>query len=274
MKRFPLFKTSIISRLFGLFANHEFNSPMQITINKIYASAMKVDLKEFDPIESYLSLNKLFTRSFKKPRLFDTKENIFISPCDSFVSACGKIQKNVALQIKGFTYNINRLLGDYISKSNKALLLNGEYINFYLSPKDYHRYHAPIDMSITKAVHIPGKLYPVNMKWLQKVDALFCENERVILECYTTENKLFYMIFVGALNVGKMGFSFDERIQTNAKSAIEQYYNYKNIQIKKGEELGLFEMGSTIVMLFEHKSFTAALKEGLNVKFGESIGNK
>ena len=274
MKRFPLFKTSLISRLFGLFASTEFASPMQISINKIYVKAMNVDLQECNAVESYVSLNKLFTRALNKPRLFDTQANLFISPSDSFISACGKIEQNLALQVKGFSYDISRLLGDYISKTNKALLLNGEYINFYLSPKDYHRYHVPIDMTITKAVHIPGKLYPVNMKWLQKVDGLFCENERVILECYTTENKLFYMIFVGALNVGKMGFSFDERIQTNAKSAIEQYYNYNNLQMKKGEELGLFEMGSTIVMLFENDSFTSTSKEGLHVKFGDQIGTK
>lgn len=273
MKRFPLFKTSVISRLFGMFANTEFSTSIQIMINKIYVNAMNVDLRECDAVESYLSLNKLFTRRLNTPRSFDTQASTFISPSDSLISACGKIQENLALQIKGFSYNIGQILGDYVSKSHKSRLLNGEYINFYLSPKDYHRYHVPVDMKITKAIHIPGKLFPVNLKWLQKVDGLFIENERVVLECFTRENKLFYMIFVGALNVGKMKFCFDERIQTNAKDSIEQCYVYDNVNVTKGEELGLFEMGSTIVMLFEKESFTAQTQQGVSIKFGDTLGH-
>lgn len=235
---------------------------------------MKVDLSEFEAVQNYVSLNKLFTRSLKVPRIFDESTQTFISPCDSFISACGDIKENLALQIKGFSYDVKSLLGDYIAKKEKDLLTNGVFINFYLSPKDYHRYHAPIDMTITKAVHIPGKLYPVNMKWLKKVKGLFIENERVVLECHTEENKLFYMVFVGALNVGKMSFAFDTGIQTNAKSGVQKCYIYPHLAIKKGEELGHFEMGSTIVMLFEKESFSLCVKENFTCKFGQTIGTK
>lgn len=235
---------------------------------------MNVDLSEFEDIKSYKSLNKLFTRALKVPRVFDESEQTFISPCDSFISACGDIKENLALQIKGFSYNVKSLLGDYIAKKEKDLLNDGTFINFYLSPKDYHRYHSPIDMTISKAVHIPGKLYPVNMKWLKRVKGLFIENERVVLECHTNDNKLFYMIFVGALNVGKMGFTFDKNIQTNAKDSKQKCYVYQDLPIKKGEELGHFEMGSTIVMLFEKESFCLGVKENVHVKFGQTIGTK
>lgn len=274
MQRIPNFKTSILSRLFGSFASKEFSLLSQVFINKTYTKAMNVDLSEFEDVKSYTSLNKLFTRSLKVPRIFDTSAQTFISPCDSFISACGDIKENLALQIKGFSYNVKSLLGDYIAKKEKDLLNDGTFINFYLSPKDYHRYHVPMDMTITKAVHIPGKLYPVNMKWLQKIQGLFIENERVVLECHTKEHKLFYMVFVGALNVGKMSFAFDKGIQTNAKSGAQKCYIYPHLALKKGEELGHFEMGSTIVMLFEKESFCLDVKENLHVKFGQTIGTK
>lgn len=272
MQRYPNFKSSIASRLFGVFASKEFPSPIQRAINKTYTSMMKVDLMEFEEASTYKSLNALFTRRFKTRRLFNISEKTFISPCDSFISAFGKIENNLALQIKGFSYNVKSLLGDYIAKEAKDRLDEGDFVNFYLSPRDYHRYHTPIDMRVTKAVHIPGHLYPVNFTWLKKIQGLFVENERVVLECYTKENRLFYMVFVGALNVGKMAFTFDKTIQTNAKASRQQCYLYDNLNLSKGEELGHFEMGSTIVMLFEKDSINLELDGIGHVKFGQPIG--
>ncbi len=226
MKRYPTFKTSLISAAFGQFASKSFPPFLQTMINKIYTASMRVNLNEFNAPESYPTLNALFTRRLQKARDIESAQTQFISPCDSFITAQGVIEEHCALQIKGHTYRVNDLLGDYCSLAAKQKLEKGHYINFYLSPKDYHRYHVPIDMRIAKAVHIPGHLYPVNVTWLRKVEGLFCENERVILECYTEDAKLFYMVFVGALNVGKMCFTFDETIQTNAKASLQHYYRH------------------------------------------------
>ena len=272
MKRYKTFKTSVISRLFGCFASHAFPSFFQKIINRTYTSLMHLDLKEFEPCENYPTLNALFTRKLLSPRPFTAQEEIFISPCDSFISALGTIEQQLALQIKGRAYCVSDLLSDYVLGSSKQKLEDGYYLNFYLSPKDYHRYHVPIDMRVTKAIHVSGKLYPVNFKWLNKVDGLFCENERVILECYSKDEKLFYMVFVGALNVGKMCFHFDERIQTNAKASMEQLYVYDNLLLKKGDELGYFQMGSTIVMLFEKESFMPLVEEGTKISFAQTLG--
>lgn len=272
MQRYPKFKSSIASRVFGVFASKEFPPALQIAINKSYVAMMKVDLSEFEEATSYPSLNKLFTRKLKHKRLFNINEKTLISPCDSLISASGNIENSLALQIKGFSYSVRALLGDYIAKQEKDRLEGGDFINFYLSPRDYHRYHVPIDMRIAKAVHIPGKLYPVNFKWLKKIEGLFVENERVVLECYTKENQLFYMIFVGALNVGKIAFTFDEHIQTNAQGALQQCYLYDDLWLKKGEEMGMFEMGSTIVMLFEKESVSLELKDIAHIKFGQALG--
>jgi len=264
-------KTSVISKLFGLFASAKFPKFIQNIINKSYVSLMKVDMSDFKNISTYDSLNALFTRKLLVKRDFNEDKNSFISPCDAFITQCGTISFGIALQIKGFSYSVRELLGNKISEQSKDKLENGKFINFYLSPKDYHRYHSPIDMQIKKAIHIPGVLYPVNLKWLNKVPNLFIENERVVLECETSEKELFYMVFVGALNVGKMSFVFDERIQTNSKKRYITYYEYGDISIKKGDELGTFEMGSTIVMFFEKELVNLTCQFGNHIKFGDTI---
>ncbi|MFK5881128.1 MAG: phosphatidylserine decarboxylase [Sulfurospirillum sp.] len=266
-----MFKTSLISRLFGKFASTKFPSFIQIVINRSYVNLMKVDMSEFHKPSFYKSLNALFTRKLIKKREINLDKKSFISPSDSFITECGVIEEDRALQIKGFSYEVSSLLGDKIEKEQKEKLEDGYYINFYLSPKDYHRYHTPIDMQVIKAVHIPGKLYPVNLTWLQKIPSLFVENERVVLECKSESDGLFFMVFVGALNVGKMSFVFDKRIQTNCDKNYVTYYEYSDKFLKKAQELGKFEMGSTIVMFFEKDFVKLVAKEDKDIRFGENI---
>jgi phosphatidylserine decarboxylase len=268
------FKSSIASSMFGKFANCEFPSLLQNLINRVYVKLMKVDLSDFESIQSYKTLNALFTRALKTPRDFDKDEAIFISPCDAFISESGKIKEAKALQIKAHEYRVRELLGTLVSKECVEKIVEGDFLNFYLSPRDYHRYHVPIDMRIAKAVHIPGKLYPVNFTWLSKIPELFVENERVVLECYTKDEKVFYMVFVGALNVGKMSFVFDASIQTNAKKTQPQLYTYENLYLKKSQELGRFEMGSTIVMLFEKESVELTCTKDNSIRFCDTIAKK
>ena len=265
------FKSSCASRIFGVFASKKFPSLIQNIINKMYVKLMKVDLSECLHVESYKSLNELFTRELKQPRNLNSNSNEFISPCDAFISECGSIKEQKALQIKGHFYRVREILSYFISKKNKDKLIDGDFINFYLSPKDYHRYHVPIDMRVERAVRIPGKLYPVNFKWLNKIPELFIENERVVLECYTKDEKLFYMVFVGALNVGKMKFLFDENIQTNVSSSCEQFYRYNNLWLKKGDEMGRFEMGSTIVMFFEKDMVNLDCTKNEDISFTQKV---
>ena len=143
-------------------------------------------------------------------------------------------------------------------------------MNFYLSPRDYHRYHAPVDFKLLKLIHVPGKLYPVNLKYLNKEFELFVQNERVILEC-ETNGKIFYMVFVGALNVGQMVFEFENRVETNTNAKEMKVYTYENIEISKGECLGYFKMGSTVVMLWENEMIELDNLLNQNVKFGQKI---
>jgi phosphatidylserine decarboxylase len=168
------------------------------------------------------------------------------------------------------SYSVDGVLGDWISSDSKKSIRNGIFANFYLSPRDYHRYHAPIDMQVLHAVHIPGKLYPVNIPSLKKQVNLFIENERVILECLSAQGKRFFLILVGALNVGEMEVSFEPRIQTNTVST-PSHYSYRDLYLSKGDDFGCFRMGSTIVMLCEKEMLELGISTGHNVRFAQTI---
>jgi phosphatidylserine decarboxylase len=262
--------TSSLSRAFGKFASKQHSKSLQNRINRAYVSMMGLDMSDFNSPESYDTLNALFTRHLKIPRVFSINPSDMISPCDSLVTDAGVMIGNTALQIKGMSYSVDDFLGENIAEVNKMKLHNGEYINFYLSPRDYHRYHVPLDMQVTKAVHIAGKLYPVNIPTLKRKIDLFIENERVVLECICTNGKLFYLVLVGALNVGKMEVSFEPRIQTN--TGLGGTYEYENLHLKKGDDLGCFQMGSTIIFLAQQGMVESNVIIGESVRFAQTIG--
>jgi len=261
--------TNIISQYFGKFAKTQFPSFIQKVINAGYVKFLGLNMSEFRNPKFYKSLNDLFTRELAIPREIDKDENIFISPTDSFITQCGKLEKDLILQIKGMEYSVEEMLTYHCAK-NFDKVNNGEYMNFYLSPKDYHRYHAPIGFKIERLIHVPGKLYPVNLKYLNKQIDLFIENERVILEC-THNDKLFYMVFVGALNVGQMVFTFEPKVETNTDVRDIQIYEYKDLEVEKGDCLGYFKMGSTVVMVWEENFVEIKDLVNTSVKYGNEI---
>ncbi|PUE67148.1 phosphatidylserine decarboxylase [Arcobacter lacus] len=262
--------SNLMSQYFGKFAKKEFPSPIQKIINLSYVKLMKLNMIEFKHPRYYKSLNELFTRELIIKREIDKNKDSIISPTDSLITECGTLKEDIALQIKGMEYSVEELLTYYCSE-NFEKVKNGSFMNFYLSPKDYHRYHAPCDFKLKKLIHVPGKLYPVNLKYLNKEFELFVQNERVILECENS-GKLFYMVFVGALNVGQMVFEFENRVETNKDAKEIKVYNYDNIEITKGECLGYFKMGSTVVMIWEKDSVQIDDLLNQNVKFGQRIG--
>ncbi len=261
--------TNLISQYFGKFAKKEFPSFIQKFINASYVKLMGLNMSEFKNARYYKSLNDLFTRELIIKREIDLTEDVIISPTDSLITQCGQIKNDIALQIKGMEYSVEELL-TYYCTSNFEKVKNGSFMNFYLSPKDYHRYHAPCNFKLLKLIHVPGKLYPVNLKYLNKEFELFVQNERVILEC-ESNGKIFFMVFVGALNVGQMVFEFEDRVETNIDAKEMKVYTYENIEITKGECLGYFKMGSTVVMLWEESMVELEDLLDKNVKYGQKI---
>jgi len=263
--------TNKISKYFHKFATKEFTPSIQNIINKGYVNILGLDMGEFNDPASYKTLNKLFTRELRVPRDIDSSLDNFISPADSFVTECGDIEYETALQIKGMSYGLKELLTDNISTKDYEKTIDGKFMNFYLSPKDYHRYHASYNCQITKLIHVPGKLYPVNFTYLKKQEDLFIENERVVLECKTSDNKIFYMVFVGALNVGKMAFTFEPKVNTNSDVFTTQVYEYDDLYVKKGDCLGYFEMGSTVLMFWEKDMVSLENLNNQKVRFTDTI---
>lgn len=264
--------TNVISQYFGGFAKTQFPSFIQKVINAGYVKFLGLNMSEFRQAKYYKSLNDLFTRELAIPRVINEDEKTFISPTDSLITQCGTLEKDLLLQIKGMEYSVEEML-TYHCANNFERVNNGSFMNFYLSPKDYHRYHAPIDFKVERLIHVPGKLYPVNIKYLNKQVDLFIENERVIIECSHNE-KLFYMVFVGALNVGQMVFTFEPKVETNTEVREIQIYEYEDLNVKKGDCLGYFKMGSTVVMVWEENFVEIENLLDTSVKFGQGIAQK
>jgi len=263
--------TSVISNGFGKFASKEFSPFIQRFINKAYVKLMGVNMFSFNDPSTYSSLNKLFIRAHEIPLLLPNDKSTFISPVDALITDAGKIREGKAYQIKGMSYDINKLFGTYYEDMDKKLE-GGEFINFYLSPKDYHRYHMPMDLNILSLTHIPGKLYPVNFPLLRNMKDLFIENERVVIECRDKKGRLHMLVLVGALNVGKMVVTFEKSIRTNSELRDEKYYAYDKLELECGELFGWFEMGSTILTFSEEGSILPDVKINQKVSFTDILG--
>ena len=263
--------SSLLSTGFGKFASKPFSKPVQKFVNNSYVKLMGLDMTEFDNPANYPTLNKLFTRSFITAKEITEDESIMISPVDALVTDFGEITEGRAYQIKGMEYDISELFGEHHKEASTAVE-GGEFVNLYLSPKDYHRYHTPDKLNIKSLTHIPGKLYPVNFPLLRNKKNLFIENERVIIECTDQKDNVFVMVLVGALNVGKMVVTFEDSINTNSDIREPQHYTYENLTLEKGELFGWFEMGSTILLFSQKGVYTPSLEINQKVKFTENIG--
>ncbi len=263
--------SSTISNAFGAFASKAFSKPIQNIINNSYVKLMKLDMSEFQDPKEYTTLNKLFTRSLTTPREINSDEKVIISPVDALVTDYGQIVNGKAYQIKGMEYSIYELFGENHAESAK-FVEGGQFVNLYLSPKDYHRYHMPHKLRVESMTHIPGKLYPVNFPLLKNKKNLFIENERVIIDCEDENGDTYIIVLVGALNVGKMVITFEESINTNSNLQEPKHYIYDDLWLEKGELFGWFEMGSTILLFSEKDTFMPKLSINQKVKFAEPIG--
>ncbi|KIM10609.1 MAG: phosphatidylserine decarboxylase [Sulfuricurvum sp. PC08-66] len=266
----PNHTTNTLSRLFGSFASTAFWSPVQRLINTTYVKSLGLDMGEFGAPASYSTLNALFTRALKAPRAFDSDPKTIIAPCDSYITHVGRVEQGTALQIKGMRYEVRDFLTSHITDQGAQAVEHALYMNFYLSPRDYHRYHAPMDMQIVRVVYVPGKLYPVNKPSLLRRENLFIENERVVIEAIAQGKRLF-LVLVGALNVGNMVVNFEPAIETNTQTGVQKVFDYSNTFLKKGEEFGHFKMGSTIILIAQEGLLTPNVTSERKIAFGERI---
>jgi len=230
---------------------------------------VKVEEAEL-PLEAYGSFGEFFTRKLKPGlRPIAEGERVPVSPVDGAVSHAGRAEAGRLIQAKGRDYSLAALLA---SEEEGRRFEGGSYVTIYLSPKDYHRFHAPLGGRILGYRYVPGQLWPVNRASVRGVPDLFAVNERVILDLDTPLGRV-AMIPVGATCVGRIRLSFAPLVTNDGKPAEEVRYD-EPIEISKGDELGMFEMGSTVILVFEPGRVTLdpALKADVVLRLGQVIG--
>jgi len=265
----------LLSRLVGKLASAKLGRLTEILI-KIFINHYKIDLKDavITDIKQYKTFNEFFTRSLKKtarPIITDTKA--IANPVDGTISELGDIYKDAILQAKGHYYSLEALIG--ADGKDYETFENGSFATIYLSPKDYHRVHMPLDGKLEKMVFVPGELFSVNPLTARSVDNLFAKNERVI--CFFKNDKIgrFAVVMVGATIVASIETVFAGVIAPSAGREKNIYhYEKENIVLKKGEELGRFLLGSTVICVFPKNKveFAKGLKNGTPVKMGTRLG--
>ncbi len=223
-------------------------------------------------IASYKSFNEFFTRPLK-PGVRPLADAPFICPVDGAISQFGAVDDHQIFQAKGHTFTTAELVGG--DKTLAAHFQHGSFANLYLSPKDYHRLHMPCDGRLTRMIYVPGKLFSVNPTTARGVPGLFARNERVVCVFESPEHGPFVLVLVGATIVGSMETVWHGVVNPTRTGAVAEWsYLDQNIVLKKGDEMGRFLLGSTIVMLFQADTirFNPDWQPEGKVRLGEVMG--
>ncbi len=217
--------------------------------------------------EKYESFNHFFIRKLKADKR-PIDPAAIISPVDGVISEAGTIDKGQLLQAKGRYYSVEQLLAE---KTYSHRFEKGTFATFYLSPKDYHRIHTPIDARLLEMVYVPGKLFSVQPTTVRAIPYLFARNERLVL-IFETAVGLMSMVLVGATIVGAIGTSWHGELKRSKKKQKFSYHD-SPVHLKKGEELGYFKLGSTVIMLFEQHAALewTSIKAPMAIQFGQAI---
>ncbi len=261
-----------MTRLAGWFAQKEWGSVTHFVI-RLFAKKYRINMQEAaaENFSAYSSFNQFFTRELKKDArpLVEGEENLCL-PADGRISECGNIEENLLIQAKGHYFSLEDLLAG--EKKLAKTFENGIFATTYLSPTDYHRVHMPCDATLREMIYVPGELFSVNPFLAQHVPNLFARNERVICVFDTAFGQM-VQILVGATITASMRTVWAGVINPpRHKQVIHWYYDEKEaITLKKGQEMGAFQLGSTVINLFPQGSVALAehLKVDVAVKMGE-----
>jgi phosphatidylserine decarboxylase len=234
-----------------------------------------VDMTEaaYENTRVYATFNEFFTRPLKPGvRPIVRGKNTVACPVDGTVSEAGSIQQRQIFQAKGHYYTTTELLGGDASMA--ALFENGRFATIYLAPHDYHRIHMPLHGLLKKMIHVPGRLFSVAPWTVRTIPGLFTGNERVAC-LFATEAGPICMILVGALNVAAIETAWAGLITPPKGKKISDFeYNHTRKIYAKGDEMGRFNMGSTVILLTaKNVELLQKMRAGQAVKMGELIGH-
>ncbi len=221
-------------------------------------------------LEDYPNFNSFFTRHLKpEARPIVQGDKQIACPVDGIVSQVGAINNDTLFQAKGIDYSLTALLGGFSDLARE--FIDGNFVTMYLAPKDYHRVHIPLAGKLRETIYIPGDLFSVNPETVANVPNLFTRNERLVC-LFDTSAGTMAVILVGAMLVGNIQTVWPMQRATRKISRIA----YSNqIELTRGDELGFFKMGSTVVVLFgrNQMSWQPTFQPNSQIKFGMEMGN-
>uniref|UniRef100_A0A665TWU5 Phosphatidylserine decarboxylase proenzyme, mitochondrial n=1 Tax=Echeneis naucrates TaxID=173247 RepID=A0A665TWU5_ECHNA len=292
------FPTRLLSRAWGRINGVDLPTWMRKPIYSLYIWTFGVNMQEaaVEELHHYRNLGEFFRR-----RLKPTVRPLCTSSSDGRILHFGQVKNSEVEQVKGITYSLENFLGPQKRRGNgkdrplqpssssssfKDLLLSSPdndlfHVVVYLAPGDYHCFHSPTDWSVELRRHFPGSLMSVNPGVARWVKELFCLNERVVLTGQW-QHGFFSLTAVGATNVGSIRVYFDQELQTNvprySKGSFHDHsyvaINKGGVALQRGEAVGEFNLGSTIVLLFEApKGFSFNLQPGQRIRVGEGLGS-
>lgn len=264
-----------LSRLVGGLTRARAPRAVRLAAMRGFAARYGIDLAECSELETFRTFGEFFSRPLRSgSRPIAAGEDVLVSPVDGEVSQVGRADGGRLVQAKGLDYTLEALLAD---PKLAARFSGGPFATLYLSPRDYHRIHFPLSGAITGYRYVPGHLWPVNPASVRAVPGLFTVNERLVTALETPLGSC-AVVAVGATIVGRIRAFYDPAIPvSNLPRARPVARDYPSpIPVEKGQELGAFEMGSTVIVLLEpgRAALHPELVEGVRVRVGQVIGGK
>lgn len=266
----------LISRVAGLLAECRVrwvkNSFIKGFIRHFKVDMSEAQIEQFDRFEHF---NAFFTRALKDgARPLDPTPGAILNPCDGAISQLGRIEQGRIFQAKGHSYSLTDLLGG--DHQRAAPFMGGEFATVYLSPKDYHRVHMPLEGTLREMVYVPGRIFSVNTVTAEGVPGLFARNERVVC-IFDTERGPMAMVLVGAMIVASIETVWAGLVTPPKRTLKTFRYDEAArapIHLAKGAEMGRFKLGSTVILLFgpDQVRWAEELKALSPVCMGESLG--
>jgi phosphatidylserine decarboxylase len=263
------------SRMIGWGAQRCLPRRMQTTLLRAYAKAYDLDCSEAEkPVDDYPSLQAFFTRRLSAgTRALPTDQRIVAAASDGTICEAGIAAAGRLLEAKGSAFTLGNLLAD---EALAERLTGGPYVVIYLSPRDYHRVHFPLSGKVIGWSHIPGKLFPVGSQSVKREPGLFARNERFVTIVDSPAGR-YAVVMVAAVGVGHITASYDKEVATHDGGFSAGSVRHKTfespVDVSRGEELGIFNLGSTTITIFEPGGVEL---EGLSsdgpIRMGAAIG--
>jgi phosphatidylserine decarboxylase len=267
----------VYSALVGLTARQRLPVPLRGAAYRAFARAVGADLGEAElDLRAYSSLGDLVARRLRpgmRPLCPDL--DAVIAPCDGVLAARGTAVDGALVQAKGRNYPLEELVVD---PELATELRGGAYATIYLSPRDYHRVHAPIDAHLVSYDYIPGALWPVNPVIAERRDRLLVRNERVVITLDAGHFGKIAVVMVGASGIGNIKLEHAEGVSASGgtaswRAAGERRRVEVGVDVQRGDELGAFKLGSTVVMVFRPGKITLEGEVGQAMRMGERMGS-